>query len=128
MAVSTSMLEVSFSIRMVSFYISLCISLSIAGLSTGMGAIFIDLRQRNPSAIVSGFGGTLNLVLSLVVMLLCIFPVATVFHYRQLGYLEDNPLFQGAAMIVLLLPGLLAPAAAWLPLRLGRRKLLRLDF
>lgn len=127
MTVSTSMLEVPLSTRLVSIYLSFCISLAISGLSTGTGAIFIDLKQRNPSAIVSGFGGTLNLVLSLAVMLGCILPIAALFHYRQLGLLE-NTFFHTAARAIALLPGILAPAAAWIPLRLGRRRLLRLDY
>lgn len=127
MAVSTTMLEVPWSTRLVSLYIAFCLSLAIAGLSTGIGAIFIDLKQRNPSAIVSGFGGTLNLVLSLAVMLCCILPVATVFHYRESGIFQYG-VFRAAAIAAFLLPALVALPAAFLPLRIGRRRLLRLDY
>ncbi|MDD2236809.1 MAG: hypothetical protein PHP44_06395 [Kiritimatiellae bacterium] len=127
MTISTSMLDVPLSTRLVSLYISFCISLAMAGLSTGTGAIFIDLKQRNPSAIVSGFGGTLNLVLSLAVMLACILPVATVFHYREMGLFHYS-FFRFFALAGILLPGLLAPLTALIPLRLGRRRLMRLDY
>ena len=41
------------------------ICFGLAGLSVGLGAIYPDFREDNPSKIVSGFGGTLNLILSL---------------------------------------------------------------
>ncbi|KAF0246619.1 MAG: hypothetical protein FD180_438 [Planctomycetota bacterium] len=43
--------------------VAICFGLS--GLSVGLGAIFPNFREDNPSKIVSGFGGTLNLILSL---------------------------------------------------------------
>ena len=127
MTISSSMLDVPAATRGISVYLAFCLSLAISGLSIGTGAVFIDLKQRNPSAIVSGFGGTLNLVLSLVVMLSCILPVAALFHYRELGMLNDA-LFRQAGIAAALFPGLLAPLAAFIPLRLGRRRLLRLDY
>jgi hypothetical protein len=42
--------------------------------------VFLDLKQRNPSAIVSGFGGTLNLVLSLGFLIATILPFGLIFH------------------------------------------------
>ncbi len=41
------------------------ICLGLAGLSVGLGAIYPSFNEDNPSKIVAGFGGTLNLVLSL---------------------------------------------------------------
>jgi len=35
----------------------------------GLGAIYPNLKEDNPSKIVAGFGGTLNLVLSLIFVL-----------------------------------------------------------
>ncbi len=43
--------------------VAICFGLS--GLSVGLGAVFPNFREDNPSKIVSGFGGTLNLILSL---------------------------------------------------------------
>lgn len=39
-------------------------SAALSGLSVGTGALFPNLKEENPSKIVSGFGGTLCLVLS----------------------------------------------------------------
>jgi ABC-2 type transport system permease protein len=45
------------------------ICLGLSGLSVGLGALYPNFSEDNPSKIVSGFGGTLNLVLSLVFVL-----------------------------------------------------------
>jgi ABC-2 type transport system permease protein len=44
--------------------VAICIGLS--GLSVGLGARFPVLGQRNPARIASGFGGTLNLIVSML--------------------------------------------------------------
>jgi ABC-2 type transport system permease protein len=41
------------------------ICLGLSGLSVGLGAVYPNFAEDNPSKIVSGFGGTLNLVVSL---------------------------------------------------------------
>ena len=42
----------------------MCIALN--GLAVGMGVIYPNLREENPSKIVSGFGGTFCLVISFI--------------------------------------------------------------
>jgi ABC-2 type transport system permease protein len=39
-------------------------SASLSGLAVGLGALFPNFKEDNPSKIVSGFGGTLCLVIS----------------------------------------------------------------
>lgn len=51
-------------------------SAALCGLSVGLGAIFPNLREDNPSKIVSGFGGTLCLVLSFLFIICSIGLVA----------------------------------------------------
>ena len=48
------------------FFVGVIVMMSAAlcGLAVGLGAIFPNLKEDNPSKIVSGFGGTLCLVLS----------------------------------------------------------------
>lgn len=46
--------------------VSLGICLGLSGLSIGLGARFPVLTNRNPARIASGFGGTLNLIVSMV--------------------------------------------------------------
>ena len=44
----------------------LLMSASLSGLAAGLGALFPDFKEENPSKIVSSFGGTLCLVISFV--------------------------------------------------------------
>jgi ABC-2 type transport system permease protein len=48
----------------------LCVGL--AGVAVGLGACMPDLRETNPSKIAAGFGGTLNLVLSAIYVLIVV--------------------------------------------------------
>ena len=41
------------------------ICFGVSGMSVGLGAVYPNWREENPSKIVSGFGGTLNLLLSI---------------------------------------------------------------
>ncbi len=78
--ISSSMLNVQKEIQIITIILIISVSIAICGLSTGLGAIFIDLKQRNPAAIVSGFGGTLNLILSLGFMVVSIVPTGLILH------------------------------------------------
>ena len=66
MAISSVMLHLSV-MRAVFFgATTLLMSAALSGLAAGLGAIFPDFREDNPSKIVSSFGGTLCLVISFV--------------------------------------------------------------
>lgn len=52
----------------------LCFGLS--GISVGLGALLPNLREEDPSKIASGFGGTLNLLVSLVFITLVVSALA----------------------------------------------------
>ncbi len=52
-------------LRMIFFLLAITLmSAALCGLAVGLGAVFPNLKEDNPSKIVSGFGGTLCLVLS----------------------------------------------------------------
>jgi ABC-2 type transport system permease protein len=53
--------------RVIYFAVSICfMSAALSGLAVGLGALFPNFREENPSKIVSSFGGTLCLVISFV--------------------------------------------------------------
>jgi ABC-2 type transport system permease protein len=124
---STEMLKSDPAARIASFALICSVSLAVCGLSCGLGAIFLDLRQKNPAAIVSGFGGTLNLVLSLAFLLAAILPFGIIFHLN----------FRAAITPTTMRHALLA-AGAWLviitslttaiPIAMGVRSLNNRDF
>ncbi len=123
-AVSVNMLGTGPAINAAAIAVIAAVSLSVCGLSTGLGAVFIDLEQRNPAAIVSSFGGTLNIVLCLGYMLAVILPFGVLFHLREIGILDTHTFRNGlAAASAWLL--LLTLAATLLPLLFGLRSLYR---
>jgi len=127
MGISCAMLGVAPAIRTIAFITGIAIPFALAALSTGLGAIFLDLRERNPAAIVSGFGGTLNLVCGLVFMLAAILPFASLFHLHALNRIPDPSFhrFLSLAFTYLLLT---TGFVIFFPLRMGLHALEHRDF
>lgn len=103
------------------------VALTVCGLSTGLGAVFMDLDQRNPAAIVSSFGGTLNIVLCLSYLFAVIFPFGVLFHLRELGMLAPRAVVLGMLAATAWLV-VLTVLACGLPLWLGLRSLQHRDY
>jgi ABC-2 type transport system permease protein len=115
----------------------LCFGLS--GIAVGLGARLPNLREQSPSRIAAGFGGTLNLVLSTLYILVIVLLTALPCHFylaaasstsalsahvsaNLLGWLRISMICGSVGSIVL---GLLATI---LPLRIGFRAFRRLEF
>ena len=78
-------------------------------------------------AIISGFGGTLNLALSLAYMAAAILPFGVLYHYHTLGRIGDGVLRKGTILASAWLIGITL-AATLLPLVAGCRSLMRRDY
>ncbi len=63
----------------------LILCLGLSGLSVGLGARLPNLRESDPSRIAAGFGGTLNLVLSMVFILVIVAMMAIPCHLYLAG-------------------------------------------
>ena len=85
-------------------------SASLSGLAVGLGALFPDFKQDNPSKIVSGFGGTLCLVISFLYVILFVALVAV----RDLRHVKID--FVIPDEFALLLALLLSLAVLFFPL------------
>ncbi|NQU40952.1 MAG: hypothetical protein HQ523_13455 [Lentisphaerae bacterium] len=127
MLLSGAMLQTGWAIRLLAVALAGCVSLAVAGLSTGLGAVFIDLRSKNPAAIVSSFGGTLNLVFSLAFMLLSIVPFGLLHHLRISHLLTPTSwrVYMGGLTVWLIV---ITGLTTILPLVLGARSLAKQDF
>jgi ABC-2 type transport system permease protein len=111
----------------------LCLGLS--AISVGLGARLPNYRESDPSKIAAGFGGTLNLVISLLFLLIAIGAVALPCHlyfagidsraegFRRLATNWSQTQFQVRLAIGLSLSILTGIAAVVIPLRLGLRAL-----
>ncbi len=113
----------------------LCFGLS--GISVGLGARLPNLREEDPSKIASGFGGTLNLLVSLVFIILVVTALAMpsqLLFYRI--EINDAPFFQavkidqvrGWLMLSVAVSLILGAIATIVPLRMGMRAFQRMDY
>lgn len=106
---------------------TLAISFGLSGLSVGLGAVYPNFREDNPSKIVSGYGGTLNLILSLAFVSLLV--AATGWFGRETmyagmsGWWTSAGLWKGIGAVVAI-----AAVCGWLPLAAGLRSIRRLEF
>ena len=124
---SCLMLDLSSLVTWNSVAVVFCISLSLSGTATGLGAIFMDLDVKTPAKIISGFGGTLNLVLGLAAVLLSICPLAVIFHFFATGHLPWSTV-EHYLMLAYMWMAVVTILLSVVPLLLGRRILLRRDF
>ena len=99
----------------------LCAGLS--GLAVGMGALYPNLKESNPSKIVSGFGGTLNLVLSLLFVMLTIGLAVVPYHGSRMAERVVGVEVLGGNILVvsLVAAGAVGILATCVPLWLGRK-------
>jgi len=113
--------------RIVAAVVVACVAIGISAVSTGLGAIFMDLKQNSPAAIVSGFGGTLNLVVSLAFMMAAIGPFAVGFHLNAIEKLDGASLARWLVVCFAWL-GVLTAFVSAVPLAMGVKAMLRRDF
>jgi ABC-2 type transport system permease protein len=88
---------------------------ALNGLAVGLGVLYPNLKETNPSKIVSGFGGTFCLVLSSLYILVSIMALV-------LGSisLHEHPDWTMESIVAFVL---LSFAVGWLPLKFGLRQL-----
>ena len=99
------------------------VGITLSGLAVGLGALFPNLKEDNPSKIVSGFGGTLCLVISFIyitcfVALVALPGVRRVVHFE--GAISDAT---SLSLALLLSAGVLI-----VPLTAAMRRVKNLEF
>lgn len=127
MSLSTWMLNVDPQVKVITLGLAVAISLATSGLSTGLGAVFLDLKQSNPVAIISGFGGTMNLALSLGFVFAVILPFAGLFHFHLTDRIPTELLNRGLTWTGLAVFALTL-LATFIPLYAGYRSLVRREY
>jgi ABC-2 type transport system permease protein len=98
---SNYMLKISWNIRLLHLYTVFLISFGLAGISVGAGAMWPNFRETVPSKIISGLGGTLNLIISVFFVLLVIFVLAIPCHYFIIRL--RGPLFPSTRTMIVIL-------------------------
>lgn len=103
------------------------VSFALAGMATGLGAVFMDIEAKTPTQILSGYGGTLNLILTLFTVIVLVLVPGIVAHLMTTNNLPaawEPRAFPLTAAYILLLSLL----AGGLPLWAGKRALETRDF
>ena len=88
---SDVMLEVSLMVVIVHQVICLLLCIGLSGMAVGLGAIMPNFSEQSPSKIAAGFGGTLNLVLSALYILLVVLMTALPCHFYLLSSTSEIP-------------------------------------
>lgn len=96
---------------------------TLNGLAAGLGVLYPNFKEANPSKIVSGFGGTFCLVLSFLYILGSILTLA--FGAAEMRAKNPSLLWAGLSVVGFFLLSFLI---GWVPYRLGLRQLKRFEF
>lgn len=124
---SDAQLDVPSFIIAVHILIVIVVCSGLAGISVGLGAAFPNLREENPSKIIAGFGGTLNLVVSIVFIILTVALVALPCHLYFAKEILSLRMFRGLLALSLAFCVGAGIAATWIPMRLGIRSFEELE-
>jgi ABC-2 type transport system permease protein len=131
---SDILLDVSILVMLVHQFISVLLCTGLSGMAVGLGAIMPDFREQSPSKIAAGFGGTLNLVLSAIYILLVVLMTALPCHFylltsdadlqSQIGHPQNLKLWVGLGLVGVLV---LAALVTVIPLRSGLKAFRNLE-
>jgi ABC-2 type transport system permease protein len=90
-------------------------TVTLTGLAVGLGVLYPNFKEDNPSKIVSGFGGTFCLVLSFLYILGAVVLLALGSPWaQQVSFLRVLAALAGFAF--------LSVSLGWVPLKLGLRR------
>jgi ABC-2 type transport system permease protein len=137
MLMSDVLLDISGDIVVVHQISCAALCLGLSAIAVGLGAKMPEMREHSPSKIAAGFGGTLNLVLSAIYIVVITVLTAAPYHCRLIvrqsapvisfgrwALLLGSPWMIGVGIVGTIL--LAALATVW-PLRAGIRAFERLD-
>lgn len=115
------------SLRWVIGFAVVTMSLGLSGIAVGTGVIFPSFKQANAAQIVSGFGGTLCLVLSLGYVAVQVTLVALPMHWRYMAGLPLDFRWSWAVRLIYTLTAALGAVAALAPMHLAGKRLEQLE-
>ena len=126
-AVSSVMLRTPLALAVLHAVSLFGICLGLSGLSVGLGAIYPNFAEDNPSKIVSGFGGTLNLVLSLIFVLLVLAAQAIPCFYYFGRWALTGAQFRTIIVVAMAAIAAVSLAACLVPMSMALRAVRRLE-
>jgi ABC-2 type transport system permease protein len=118
---SNRVLDTSWLQHFLSLWILGFTSIGLVALSLSLGIIYPNLKTDNPSQIMSGLGGILNLVFSMTYLFAMLTPFSLLFHWVALGRLKTDDMFYFYLIIVLLINALCSILFSYLLLKVAKR-------
>jgi hypothetical protein len=112
----------------VSVYSIALANFALAGLAVGLGSTYPNFQEDNPARIVSGMGGTLNFLLSVGYITLVVGTQMVILQWNALQRYARPETFWWALAAAMVFVTALSAAAVIVPMTLGRRNLLRVEF
>lgn len=103
-------------------------TLALSGLAVGLGSLYPNFEEDNPARIVSGMGGTLNFLLSMVYIALVSCGQAVVLFWPRLEAILGGDAYPWVVTGAITWIGILTAVTCLVPLRLGLRNLERAEF
>jgi ABC-2 type transport system permease protein len=114
----------------------LILCLGLSGISVGLGARLPNLKEPDPSRIASGFGGTLNLLVSLGYIFAIVMAVAVpcFFYFRAqdesaaIGFVLSESQFRTWLAVAIAANLVVGALGTIVPLRIGIKAFRRMEF
>jgi ABC-2 type transport system permease protein len=100
----------------------------LSGLAVGLGTLYPTFTEDNPARIVSGMGGTLNLLLSVAYITLVVAAQVIVLQWEILDLFTTDTAFWYALSASVTFITALSTLCIFLPMRLGLRNLENMEF
>lgn len=100
----------------------------LSGLAVGLGALYPSFEEDNPARIVSGLGGTLNLLLSVFYIALVVASQTLILQWRVLQHFTTPGTFWWALVGVIVFVTMLTFLAVSIPMTLGYKNLQSVEY
>ncbi|MFA7691341.1 MAG: hypothetical protein GX117_07165 [Candidatus Hydrogenedentes bacterium] len=100
----------------------------LAGLAVGLGALYPNFNEDNPARIVSGLGGTLNLLLSVGYITTLVAGQTLVLQWKAIGRFGSEDTFHYALTGAVLAGVIATVICVTLPMYLGLRNLRNMEY
>lgn len=126
--ISNRMLDTTGIMMYTSIWAVFIMNFALVGLSVGLGASFPDFKSENPARIVSGFGGTLTLILSIGFILVTVSVIILPFQLFLKGHIATYEALKMSVMFSLGALSLIGAALCIIPLLYGEKRLRELEF
>lgn len=111
----------------VTVYTVVLANFGLAGLAVGLGSLYPIFNEDNPARIVSGLGGTLNLLMSVGYIAWMVAALTFILQWNALNLFREGPWFALALTAMLAFDLLLTVVCVAVPMRMGLRNLQNME-